>query len=72
MSGASGAIVTLVHCRRLGYCSRGLRGFFKRHGLDWQQFRDAGLPAEVIEATGNAMAMRAAELARAELEGGQA
>jgi len=68
----SGAIVTLAHCRQLGYCSRGLRAFFARHELDWPGFRHAGLPAEVIEATGDAMARRAAELARAERGGDQA
>lgn len=59
-------IVTLEHCRRLGYCSRGLRGFFAAHGLDWNGFRENGLPAPTIEATGDAMAMRAAQLARSE------
>lgn len=60
------ATVTLEHCRRLGYCSRGLRAFFARHSLDWSAFRDAGLPASTIEATGDAMAIEAARLARAE------
>jgi len=63
------ATVTLEHCRRLGYCARGMRAFFARHGLDWPRFRAEGLPAEQIEATGDAMAARAAELARADREG---
>lgn len=63
------ATVTLEHCRRLGYCSRGLRAFFATHALDWQAFRENGLPAHTIEATGDAMAQRAAELARAETKG---
>lgn len=58
--------VTLEHCRRLGYCSRGLRAFFLRHGLDWDAFRDGGLPADTIAATGDAMAVEAARLARSE------
>jgi hypothetical protein len=46
-----------------------MRAFFARHGLDWPRFRAEGLPAEQIEATGDAMAARAAELARADREG---
>lgn len=58
--------VTLAHCRALGYCARGMRDFFVRHQLDWPAFRSNGLPADVIAATGDAMAQRAAELARQE------
>lgn len=57
-------IVTVTHCKSLGYCARGMRAFFAQHGLDWQAFRDVGLPASVIEGTGDAMAIRAAALAR--------
>lgn len=68
----SGPIVTLEHCRRLRYCSRGMRAFFARHALDWQAFRERGLPADEIEATGDAMAIAAARLARTEQQGAQA
>ena len=64
-------VVTLEHCRRLGYCARGMRAFFASHGLDWTAFREMGLPAPTIEATGDAMAIRAAELARAEAQKGE-
>jgi hypothetical protein len=57
-------IVTLKHCRALRYCSSGLRSFCQRHGLDWRQLRESGLPAETIEATGDAMAIAAARHAR--------
>lgn len=56
--------VTLEHCRALGYCARGMRAFFASNGLDWDEFRARGLPASTIEATGDAMAQRAAALAR--------
>ena len=59
-------LVRLEHCRRLGYCARGMREFLRRHGLDWEQFRREGLPAAQIEATGDAMAIAAARLAREE------
>ncbi len=65
-------IVTLAHCRALGYCARGMRTFFAQHGLDWQQFRERGMPADQIEATGDAMAQRAAALAREEVARGAA
>lgn len=66
----SGAIVTLQHCRALGYCARGMRAFFAHHGLDWQTFRERGLPADLIEATGDAMAQRVAALSRQQHQGG--
>lgn len=59
-------LVTLKHCRRLHYCSSGLRAFCDRHGLDWRELRERGLPAETIEATGDAMGIAAANLARKE------
>ncbi len=66
------AIATIDHARRLGYCSRGMRAFFELHALDWQQFRDRGLPADVIEATGDAMAIKVAALAREDAAKGEA
>lgn len=59
-------IVTLAHCRTLGYCARGLRAFFAQHGLSWDDFRNNGAPASTIEATGDGMAIAAASLAREE------
>lgn len=64
-------IVTLEHCKRLKYCARGMRDFFRRHELDWPRFRERGLPAETFEATGDAMAIAAAQLARQEQEGAE-
>lgn len=66
----SDPIVTLEHCRSLGYCARGLRAFFARHGLNWDAFRVEGAPASQIEATGDAMAMAAARLAREDAQRG--
>tara|TARA_B100000519_G_scaffold170166_1_gene155725 strand:- start:3589 stop:3759 length:171 start_codon:yes stop_codon:yes gene_type:complete len=45
-------------------CSRGARAFFERHGLDWQDFLENGVPAEKLLATGDAMAERTVEVAR--------
>lgn len=57
------------HIRELGYCNRGARAFFERHGLDWRRFLAEGLPAEQIERTGDAMALKAVERARKEPDG---
>lgn len=67
----SDVVVTLEHARRLGYCARGMRDFAQRTGLDWQAFREGGLRAEILEATGDGMAIAAARLAREEQQEGQ-
>lgn len=60
----TGVTVTMEHVRAARMCSRGARAFFERHGLDWQRFLAEGLPAEQIEATGDAMALKVVEVAR--------
>jgi hypothetical protein len=63
----TGAVrVELRHLRALGYCSRGARAWFAHHALDWQAFVADGLPAEVIEATGDHFGIEAAKRARME------
>ena len=57
-------MVKMEHVRAARMCSRGARAFFLRHSLDWEAFLREGLPAEQIEATGDAMAIRVAEVAR--------
>lgn len=57
-------MVTMADVRAARMCSRGTRAFFERHGLDWQTFLAAGLPASVIAATGDAMALQVVEVAR--------
>lgn len=52
------------HVRAARMCSKGARVFFMRHGLDWQTFLREGLPATVIAATGDAMALQVVEVAR--------
>ena len=49
---------------RAGFCGRGARAFFERHGLDWLTFVREGLPAETFLATGDAMARRLVEHAQ--------
>ena len=61
-------LITMRDVRAATMCSRGARAFFQRHNLDWQTFLREGLPAEVIEATGDAMALRVVEVARGRKE----
>lgn len=64
----SGIIVHVRHMRALGFCLKGCRKFYASHGLDWKECLAKGTPVEQIEATGDAMAMKVASLARKEAE----
>ena len=61
----------LRHFRKLRYCSRGSRQFFERHGWDWHAFLQNGLEAEAFHKTGDAMAIKAAQVAEQEAIGGR-
>ena len=56
--------VRMEHVRIARMCSKGARAFFLRHNLDWEKFRKEGLQSEVLEATGDAMALQVVEVAR--------
>lgn len=45
-------------------CFGGARQWFRRHGLDWQDFVANGIGAERLEATGDALAVRVIAIAR--------
>lgn len=60
-------LVTMAHVRAANLCSRGLRDWLKRYGLDQATFLRGEYPASVIEATGDALGMRVAAIARAEV-----
>ena len=47
--------VTIQDIRAARYCLPGVRPWFRRHGLDWQAFLDAGILAETLRATGDAL-----------------
>lgn len=56
-------IVTMKHLRSVpdfggsrGWCARGARAWFSRHGLDWMTFVREGAPEEVLLGTGCAFA----------------
>lgn len=59
------------HCREVGYCNRGLRQMADRIGISWPDFLKHGVDAEILRATGNAMAERVIEKAEGEENGQQ-
>ncbi len=57
--------VTVQDLRASRLCFQGARPWFRRHGLDWQAFLATGLDAEVLRATGDALALRVIAIAEA-------
>ncbi|MEN1942649.1 hypothetical protein WCE55_02155 [Luteimonas sp. MJ293] len=66
----SDLIVTFRHLKTIpsrrgnGFCNRGARPWFERHGLDWRAFVRDGIPAAQMEATGCGLAVALVEWAR--------
>lgn len=56
--------VKMRHVREAKMCSRGARAFFENHGLNWNEFLKDGIDAAKLEATGDAMAIEVAKVAR--------
>lgn len=58
----------IVHhsdAKALGYCNAGLRRWFPRDGVSFEQFRRDGVSTDWLRATGDAMAIRLAEAVEA-------
>ena len=49
---------------RPGFCARGTRAWAAAHGLDWAAFVREGIDAELLERTGDALALRVVAHAR--------
>jgi hypothetical protein len=60
--------VTIAHVRAAGLCVHGTRTWFARQGLDFRAFLRDGIAAEVLLATGDAMALRVVEHVRRQSE----
>lgn len=67
----SDLIVTTTHLftipgfsKRRGFCRGKAKAFCARHGLDWREFVRVGVSAEVLEATGDGMALALVAWAR--------
>jgi hypothetical protein len=57
--------VTIRDLRDARYCRAGVRPWFQRHGLNWQDFLAQGIEADQLRATGDALVepvIRIAEL----------
>lgn len=54
-------IATHLDAKALGYCNAGLRRWFPRNGVTFDDFRQQGVSTEWLRATGDAMAIRLAE-----------
>lgn len=60
-------IVTVQDLRAARLCFQGSRPWLTRHGLSWQEFLANGIEAEVLQATGDALAIRVIAQARARM-----
>lgn len=56
--------VTMSHARQAKMCSRGVREFCKRYGIDYDEFLNDGVPVSIVEATGDAMALECVKVAQ--------
>lgn len=69
-------IVRVEHARAIptphpgGYCVPGMMVFFERYNLDFKKFVREGIDADVLIATGDAMALDVVEIARKEATNG--
>ena len=62
-------IVRHEDAKALGYCNAGLRRWFPRDGVSFDDFRRYGVSTEWLRASGDAMAIRLAESVEARNEG---
>lgn len=56
-------LITISHVRQAKMCAFGARAFCRRYDIDWSVFLKEGISSELLEATGDAMAMQVVEVA---------
>ena len=56
-----GVVVTHDDAKAFGYCNAGLRKWFPREGITFDDFRQQGVTTDWLRATGDAMACRLAD-----------
>lgn len=61
-------IVRVEHVRRANLCMRGARDWFRTNSLDFTHFLKHGYPADVLERTGDDLAVKVVEIARREAQ----
>ena len=64
---STSVIVTIDDVRAVGLCVNGTRVWFARHDLDFRAFLRDGCTADTLLATGDAMALRVVDHARAHI-----
>lgn len=57
--------------RNRGFCAHHTQRWFHKHGLDFRAFMREGLPASVLEATGDGLALALTRWAREEVARGR-
>ena len=60
-------VITIDHVRAVGLCVNGTRTWFARHNLDFRAFLRDGCDAEILLSTGDAMALKVVDFARAHI-----
>lgn len=64
-------IIVIGDIRKAGHCVRGARHWFGGRGLDFKAFLKDGLPASVLLATGDALALQVVNAKRLREPDGQ-
>lgn len=61
--------IYIRHMRMSGYCMKGVRDFWARHGLRYQDFLDNGIDGQVLLDTQDPRALLPIKFARIERDG---
>lgn len=61
-------IITINDIRKTGHCTLGAKRWFEAHNLDFRDFIQNGIEADVLLATGDALADQVVSAARAKQE----
>lgn len=56
--------IRIEDVRAAGFCVRGAKAWFDRHGLNFKEFKDHGAEPETLLATEDALAVRVVERVR--------
>ena len=60
--------ITHADCEECGFCNHGLRIMAKRNGIDWWDFLQNGVDAEIMQSWNDENANRAIAAAKARIE----
>ena len=68
MTNATHLIITMQDMRLVDFCASGVEAFFKREGLDFEDFLQNGIDADTFLATGSVFARKCVNAAIAAKE----